>query len=293
MSHSVIYRAKVYRLNPTPSQEDTLGRWVGAVRFLYNLALEQRRDWWRAGRRFNYITQSRELTLLRQEVDWLADAPRQSLCQALRDLDSAFVNWWAGRAAYPTMRKLGQNDTMRFTEKLQKLSTKIAKNHSVVVLEDLNIAKMTRAAHGSGVRQKAGLNRSILDQSWGRFGEMLTYKLEASGGQVVKVNPAYTSQTCSACGVIDADSRRVKRFTCRACGHDADADHNASLNILAAGLAVTACGGSRWRPGEAGTTEDGIAANPKRSFGAGSQEEVMSSADDLRYLIERVRGGGR
>jgi putative transposase len=62
---------------------------------------------------------------------------------------------------------------------------------------------------------------------------------------VQKISPAYTSQCCSACGQVDADSRQSQaRFACTACGYACNADVNAAQNI-AAGHAVTARGGLR------------------------------------------------
>ena len=62
-------------------------------------------------------------------------------------------------------------------------------------------------------------------------------------GRVEKVRPAFTSQRCSACGHVDADSRESQpRFVCTACGFAGNADVNAAINI-AAGHAVTARGG--------------------------------------------------
>src|SRR3954470_20290192 len=110
----IIHRAHVYRLYPTDEQEQTLCQWIGAVRFTYNIALEQRRDWYRPGRTFSFASQCRELTALRSEVEWLRDAPSQPLQQALKDLDRAYVNWWKGRANAPQPRKRGRNDSMRF-----------------------------------------------------------------------------------------------------------------------------------------------------------------------------------
>jgi putative transposase len=112
----LVRKAHVYRLHPTPEQAETFGRWVGAVRFTYNLALEQRRDWHRPGRRFTFAGQCREVTALRAGVDWLRDVPVHALQQALRDLDRAYRNWWAGRARAPTPRRRGQNDAMRFPD---------------------------------------------------------------------------------------------------------------------------------------------------------------------------------
>lgn len=80
---------------------------------------------------------------------------------------------------------------------------------------------------------KRGLNRSILEQGWTLFANMLEYKLEARGGRVEYVNPAYTSQTCAECGSIDKRSRESQAsFRCVDCGHTAHADTNAAVNIL-------------------------------------------------------------
>ena len=89
-------------------------------------------------------------------------------------------------------------------------------------------------------KAKAGLNREILRSGWGLLVRRLADK---APGRVEKINPAYTSQTCSGCGHRDPESRESQsRFRCRACGLQAHADVNAARNI-AAGHAVTARGG--------------------------------------------------
>lgn len=116
------------------------------------------------------------------------------------------------------------------------------------VNEDLQIKNMSASTKGSveapgrNVKQKAGLNRSILDQGWGELSRQLEYKLNWLGGQLVKVPPQYTSQACNECGHVSKENRKGTKFPCLACGHDAHADVNAAKNILAAGLAVIACG---------------------------------------------------
>ena len=78
---------------------------------------------------------------------------------------------------------------------------------------------------------------------------MLAYKCERSGAQLVAVNPAYTSQTCSLCSHCAPENRKNQAvFLCAACGLQLGADVNAALNILAAGLAVSARGGSGVTP---------------------------------------------
>jgi transposase len=118
----------------------------------------------------------------------------------------------------------------------------------VIRVEDLKIRNMTRSPKGTitepgrNVRAKAGLNRSILASGWG----LLVRRLEEKApGRVEKINPAFTSQRCSACGHIAAGNRESQAlFCCMACGYTSNADVNAAKNI-AAGHAVTARGGVR------------------------------------------------
>jgi putative transposase len=400
----LIRKANTYRLYPTPEQEAVLGQWSGAVRFVYNLGLEQRRDFHHPDHKWNFASQCREITMLRNEVDWLRDVPVHALQSAVRALDGAHKRYfdnlpelraeearrkaagtWKPRKdgkplGYPSPRRKFLDDTMRFPDpatfdfrrlskhwgevKLPKLgwvrfrwdraipgttknitvsrragiwsvaaqyeqeitapiprdlpsvgidrgvavfaalsdgtnvasvnhgkkalkalaraqrklarkkkvrgkpsgtnrrkqvlrvarlharvararkdflhkqSTTIAQNHGDVVLERLEIRNMVRSAKGtaekpgSKVRQKAGLNRSILDQGWGMFRVMLGWKVAERGGKVIEVAAHYTSQTCAECGVVDAASRaNQSRFRCTHCGHQANADTNAAIVI--------------------------------------------------------------
>lgn len=97
-------------------------------------------------------------------------------------------------------------------------SSRLAKSHGVVVIEKLNVAGMIRGR----------LARSIADAGWSRFAEMLRYKLAWSGGALIEVPAQYSSQTCSACGTVDAASRHGERFCCVGCDHRDQADLNAA-----------------------------------------------------------------
>ena len=119
-------------------------------------------------------------------------------------------------------------------------SRRIAGAAHTVVIEDLNTKGMTRSAKGAvdapgtNVRAKSGLNRAILSSGWGGLERNLDYK----AGKVVRINPAYTSQTCSECGAVEAANRPTQSsFRCQACGHAANADVNAARNIRRQGLA--------------------------------------------------------
>jgi putative transposase len=121
---------------------------------------------------------------------------------------------------------------------LHKLSRRIVDAApSVIALEDLRIAGMTRSAKGTleapgrNVRAKSGLNRVVLDASFGLLRQMIESKAADAGIAVVAVDPKYSSQTCSRCGHVAAGSRRRRRFACVACGFTVHADVNAALEI--------------------------------------------------------------
>ena len=372
-----MHRGFRYKLAPTPDQKTLFRQFAGVCRLVYNLALEQRSLW---GRRYRigFALQCRELTLLRAELDWIAAVSQTCQQQALRDLDKAFANFFAGRAGFPTPRRRGVNDAFRFQGRevaTRRLNAKWSAvllpkigwvkfrdtrprqgdvKNVTVVLELRRLVRQLRlrdrprsagqhlsggrnrprrrqyagavdrrapvparlarsdratpaprsarageeearlaaadqsrqarrpaggarrarpsrlgaqggarrrqsvrdgrgrgsegqgddrvgqgavAAPGKNVRAKAGLNRAILRQGWTLFEGLLAYKLEERGGALVKVDPAYTSQTCSACGAVDGEARESQAvFSCRRCGFRADADENAAINILAAGL---------------------------------------------------------
>ncbi|HEY4455604.1 MAG TPA: transposase [Pseudonocardiaceae bacterium] len=129
---------------------------------------------------------------------------------------------------------------------VEKTSTTIATRYDVIRIEDLRVANMVRSARrtvdqpGRKVAQKAGLNRSILNAAWTAFATRLEHK---AAGRVERVDPAFTSQCCSVCGHVAAESRKNQAlFRCVACAYTANADVNAARNI-AAGRAVTARGG--------------------------------------------------
>ena len=119
---------------------------------------------------------------------------------------------------------------------LHKLTKDLSENQAVVV-EDLAIQKMQQRK-----ASKASLNRDIATQSWGLFFTLLEYKLVRNGNLFLKVPPEYTSQRCPVCSYTSKANRRSQsHFCCRQCGHTDNADRNAAINILTAGMAGVAC----------------------------------------------------
>jgi putative transposase len=144
---------------------------------------------------------------------------------------------------YDQIAKVRARTKRRRNDWIHKVTTEITREFGVVVVEALPIRNMTRSAKGTveapgkNVAQKTGLNRSILEAAWGRIGEHLAYKTAREGGVLVKVPSPRTSQRCHACGFVDEASRRSQAvYLCTNCGWSGNADTNASLNVVAAGL---------------------------------------------------------
>jgi putative transposase len=119
-----------------------------------------------------------------------------------------------------------------------KLTTYLAKNHSEIVIEDLNIR---------GMSQNRKMASAILDGGLFEFRRQLTYKSEWYGSKVTVVNRFYpSSKTCSNCKEEKRTLKLCERvFSCEKCGLKIDRDLNASLNLehMAESYSVTACGG--------------------------------------------------
>jgi putative transposase len=146
-----------------------------------------------------------------------------------------------------TIARLKAREADRRRDWIEQLSTDLAHRFDLICVENLDVRAMTRSARGTsqrpgrGVRQKAGLNRGILASGWGRLVDRLEHK---AFGRILKLPAAYTSQRCSACGHVAADSRQSQTaFRCVACAWTGNADYNAARNIAAAGQVVAARGG--------------------------------------------------
>jgi putative transposase len=123
----------------------------------------------------------------------------------------------------------------RRRDHLHQLTTQLVRENQTVVIEDLHVRGMT-ANHA--------LARAISDAAWSELRQQLEYKCAWYGRDLVVVNRWLpSSKTCSACGRIAAAMPlAVRAWACQACGARHDRDVNAAKIILAAGLAVAACG---------------------------------------------------
>lgn len=158
--------------------------------------------------------------------------------------------------------KIAARQRRRRDDFTTKTAHDLAVAHSLIAVEDLKVAHMTRRAKPvpdpdrpgvflpNRAAQKTGLNRAILAKGWGKFLLALTHQVRYTGTQIILVPAAFTSQRCHQCGHTEPGNRDNQAdFRCLRCGHMAHADTNAACNILAAGLAVT----GRARPGTSGS----------------------------------------
>lgn len=118
-----------------------------------------------------------------------------------------------------------------------KITSKLIQEFDLIAVEDLQIKNMTKRTKLKNVKAKSGLNKSILNTSFYQFSQYLEYKIKHNGKFFTKVNPQYTSKTCSVCGNIkDNLTLKDRVYVCNKCDNEIHRDINASINILKRGL---------------------------------------------------------
>ncbi|WP_254878531.1 transposase [Streptomyces sp. NA04227] len=125
--------------------------------------------------------------------------------------------------------------TDRRRDFVHKLTTRLVQENQLIVIEDLKVGNLLKNHH---------LARAISDAAWRELREQLEYKCAWYGRELVVVDRFLPStRTCSACGLIrERLPLDVREWTCEGCGTLHDRDVNAANVLLAAGLAVSACG---------------------------------------------------
>ena len=129
--------------------------------------------------------------------------------------------------------------TNRRKDFLHKLSTRLVNANDAIAIENLDLRAMSK--HKLGGRFSFG--KSISDNGWGIFTQMLEYKLEWQGKSLVKIDKWYpSSQLCSHCGYKNSDTKNlgVRQWTCPKCGAEHDRDVNAAINIKNEGMRILA-----------------------------------------------------
>ena len=150
------------------------------------------------------------------------------------------------RKAYERIARLEQKVANQRADYQWNIAHKLVNEFDLIVFEELNIKGMMKRCKpkqdengkylDNGQSRKAGLNKAIADASWYSLKEKVRVLAARYGVLVHDVNPRHTSQECSQCGFISPTNRDKEKFLCESCGYHADADIQASVNILNKGL---------------------------------------------------------
>jgi len=188
------------------------------------------------------------------------------------------------KKAYQELARLDQKIVNQRTDYQWKVANQLVKLSDVIVLEDLNIQGMIKKCKPkqdengnylkNGQSAKKALNRLIRDCSWGELKLKIQSVAEKFGCIVVEVNPKHTSQQCSACGHIDKQNRKGEKFACTNCGHIADADNQAAINIAKRGIEQLNLSLSK----PLGVTQE-VTANSETTEDTGNSEETSVSLE--------------
>ncbi|MER5473155.1 RNA-guided endonuclease TnpB family protein [Streptomyces sp. NPDC002685] len=160
---------------------------------------------------------------------------RAALAKAQRRLAKKARGDGANRAkARRKVAKIHARIADRRRDTLHKLTTRLVRENQTLVIEDLTVRNMVK---------NRSLARAVSDAAWTDLRSMLEYKAQWYGREVIAVDRWFpSSKLCSACGALrERMPLNVRAWTCN-CGTTHDRDVNAAKNLLAAGLAVTACG---------------------------------------------------
>jgi putative transposase len=126
------------------------------------------------------------------------------------------------RKAVHLLAKAHQTVARQRADFHHKTAFALVHQYDVIYHEDLRVGNLVKNHH---------LAKSIADAGWSAFLSILSFKAACAGREVVAVDPAYTSQTCSGCGVLAAKELSVRWHSCLACGTSLHRDENAARNI--------------------------------------------------------------
>ena len=151
----------------------------------------------------------------------------KALAKAQRKLSKQTKGSIERRKAKKVVGKIHERIANKRSGFAHQEAKKIVNSFDTICIEDLSVNQMVH---------NRCLSKSIHDAAWSQFAQYLSYKAESADRTLVRVNPAYTSQTCSSCGHREVKKLSDRVHNCSCCGVSIDRDHNASLNILRLGL---------------------------------------------------------
>jgi putative transposase len=150
-------------------------------------------------------------------------AEEQALAKAQRKHSKAKSNTPEKRKRHKVVARIHERISNRRKNFIGQQVALLVKRFGLIAVEALEVRNLVK---------NPKLAKSIADVAWSAFFTQLVLKAGEAARQVVKVSPAYTSQTCSACGNIQDMPLSVRVYECSQCSLMLDRDHNASRNIL-------------------------------------------------------------
>lgn len=158
----------------------------------------------------------------------------KQLAQAQRSLSRKQLhsaNWYK---QYCKVNLIHEKITNRRQDYLHKLSRKLVQEYNIICLEDINMKNMSRCLR---------LGKATMDNGFGMFRTMLSYKAEDLGKHIVFIDKWYpSSKTCHYCGTVEPSlTLKDRDWTCPSCGKQLDRDVNAAINIKKEGLRLLSC----------------------------------------------------
>ena len=220
-------RAYKYRIYPTDEQKALLAKTFGCCRFVYNWALNLKITAYKERKETlgNVYLTNLMKSELKAEHEWLSEVNSQSLQSALRNLDTAYNNFFRNTKAIGFPRFKSRKNKQSFITHALTHDSQVR----TLCMEDLNVKGMQRNHH---------LTQAVGDASFGMFLTMLEYKCRWYGVNLVKIDRfAPSSKTCGQCGYVYKGLKLSERsWTCPECGTHHDRDFNAACNIKEFGL---------------------------------------------------------
>ena len=204
ITHNIAYRFRIY---PTREQEVLLAKTFGCCRFLYNQVLSDKIWEYEVSKKMlrNTPAMYKKAYPFLKEVDSLALANR---------------NYYRQKKRVALCHEKIRNQRKDF---LHKLSHEIAEAYDVVAVEDIDMKAMSQCMH---------FGKSVMDNGYGKFRELLEYKLTWRGKKLVRVDRFFpSSKKCCKCGHIKKELKLSDRVYLCTCGNRIDRDLNAAINI--------------------------------------------------------------
>jgi putative transposase len=160
---------------------------------------------------------------------------RERLARAQRELSRKAKGSANREKARRKVARVHARIADRRRDHLHKITTRLVRENQTIVIEDLTVRNLLKNGR---------LARAISDAAWSQFRSMLEYKAQWYGREVIAVDRWFpSSKLCSTCGRLqETMPLHARTRACHGCGTTHDRDGNAAKNLLAAGLAVSACG---------------------------------------------------